>query len=73
MDALLAQQGEWRISAAGLREQLSGLILSKVLPPYTEFYNAHSATKFSKKHMEQYLRFAPVFVERNLRSFFGKS
>ncbi len=73
MDALLAQQGEWRISAAGLREQLGAQVLGKVLPVYAEFFAAYSTVRFSSKHTEQYLRFPPAFVERNLKSFFGRS
>ena len=73
MDALLAQQGEWRVSATGLREQLRQQIIAKILPVYTDFFNAYSTVKFSKKHMSEYLRYPPGFVEKNLKIFFGKA
>ena len=73
MDALLAQQGEWRVSTSGLREKISIQLLETILPVYTEFFNNYSGIKFSKKHMNEYLRYPPAQVERNLRSFFGKS
>lgn len=72
MDALLAQQGEWRISAPILRETLTAQLVARVVPPYSEFYAAFSPVKFSKKHMEQYLRYSPESVERHLQSFFGR-
>jgi hypothetical protein len=73
MDALLAQQGEWRISATGLREQLGQQLVNKISPVFTEFYNSFASVKFSKKHSEQYLRFSPTVVEKNLQNFFGKN
>ena len=73
MDALLTQQGEWRVSSAGLREHLGNLLVAKICRFYTPFFDTYSATSFSKKHMEDYLRFPPKDVERALRYFFGKS
>lgn len=73
MDALLTQQGEWRISATGLREQLGQQLVNKILPVYAEFYDSFASLKFSKKHSKQYLRFSPVNVEKNLQNFFGKN
>jgi hypothetical protein len=73
MDALLTQQGEWRISATGLREQLGQQLINKISPVYAEFHNSFSSCKFSKKHSDQYLRFSPTNVEKNLQSFFGKN
>lgn len=73
MDALLAQQGEWRVSSSGLREHMSAQLTEAILPVYTEFYNTYAAVKFSKKHMNEYLRFPPAQVERNLKTFFGRS
>jgi hypothetical protein len=73
MDALIAQQGEWRISAAGLREQVRQQLLKSIMPPYAEFFNSFSTVQFSRKHMNQYIRFPPQEVERILWNFFGKN
>ena len=73
MDALLMQQGEWRVSSAGLREHLGIMLVAKICPLYGQFYGTYSTIPFSKKHMEDYLRFPPSDVERALRFFFGKS
>ena len=73
MDALLTQQGEWRVSSAGLREHLGNLLVAKICRFYTPFFDTYSSTNFSRKHMEEYLRFPPKDVERALRYFFGKS
>lgn len=73
MDALLAQQGEWRVASAGLRERLSALMVSKLIPVYTKWYNEYSAVKFSKKHMDEYLKYPPNVVERHLAGFFGRA
>jgi len=73
MEALRAQQGEWRVSSTGLREHMSAQLQDTVLPVYTEFYNTYAAVKFSKKHMDRYLRFPPAEVEWNLKTFFGRS
>jgi hypothetical protein len=115
MEALLARQGEWRVSSSGtsihtyfhiltcilysimcmfmyasacilcqymndcstlnlgLREHMSAQLLEAILPVYTEFFNTYASVKFSKKHMNEYLRFQPAQVERNLKTFFGRS
>ena len=73
MDALLAQQGEWRVASAGLRERLSQLMVSKVSPVYTRWFNEYSVVKFSKKHTDDYLKYPPSIVERHLAGFFGRT
>lgn len=73
MDALLAQQGEWRVASAGLRERLSAMMVAKILTEYTTFYNTYSIVKFSKKHMDEYLKYPPAVVERHLTGFFGRA
>eukprot|EP01038_Epipyxis_sp_PR26KG_P012873 gene12873-17251_t len=55
MEAFLSQQGEWRISATGLREQISNELVNRI------------------KHMNEYIKYTPQDVERNLVSFFGRS
>lgn len=72
MDAFLAQQGDWRISSSTLRETMSKQLLQRVFPPYLQFFNTYSAVKFSKKHMNEYLKFTPAQVEHHLRGFFGR-
>jgi Exo70 exocyst complex subunit len=73
MDALLSQQGEWRVSSSLLREILGTELLQKILPLYKDFFNKYSKVQFSKKHMGEYLRFPPEDVERLLKNFFGKT
>jgi hypothetical protein len=73
MDALLAQQGEWRVASAGLRERLSQQMVARMMPVYSKWYNEYSVVKFSKKHMEEYLKYPPNVVERHLSGFFGRS
>ena len=72
IESFLAQQGEWRVSASGLRQHLSDKLLHTVLPVYTQFFSVYSTTKFSKKHSSMYLRFPPQDVERIFKTFFGK-
>jgi Exo70 exocyst complex subunit len=73
MDALLSQQGEWRVSSSLLREILGTELLQKILPLYKDFFAKYSKVQFSKKHMSEYLRFPPEDVERLLKNFFGKT
>jgi hypothetical protein len=73
MDALLAQQGDWRVSSAGLRAELSAGLRNAVLPTYSKFFSTYSVVKFSKKHMTEYLRFKPADVEGKLNAFFGRA
>lgn len=71
MDALLSQQGEWRVSAVGLRESMPNYMQEAIYPTYKEFFEKYSVIKFSKKHMERYLRYNPEEVKVSLVSFFG--
>jgi hypothetical protein len=73
VDALVAQQGEWRISSSGLRDHIHTLLIERIMPVYSEFFNYFSGVQFSKKHMDQYLRFPPQEIERILSNFFGKN
>ena len=72
MEALLSQQGEWRISSSSLRESLTANLLSKVVGAYNNFFAAYSVVKFSKKHMSEYLKFTPAQLENHLKGFFGR-
>lgn len=71
MDALLLQQGEWRISSPDLRSHMGALLASHVVPTWTSFFNANSTVPFSKKHLKEYLRFPPHDVQQILSHFFG--
>lgn len=71
MDALLAQQGEWRVTSVDLRTELAGLLVSRVVPVWSAFFDAHSSTPFTKKHIKEYLRFPPHDVTNILAHFFG--
>ena len=72
MDALLAQQGEWRVSSSFLREQLSTALVARIQQTYGPFFSTYSTVKFSKKHMEEYLKYTPAQVENNLKAFYGR-
>lgn len=73
MDAFLAQQGEWRVSSAALRDVLAQQLTQRILSTYATFFATYSAIKFSKKHMNEYLKYTPAQLELHLRSFFGRS
>lgn len=73
LEALLAQQGEWRVSSSGLRDSLSQQLTNRILPTYSSFFSSYSGVRFSKKHMTDYVRFTPQAVEAHLRSFFGRA
>jgi hypothetical protein len=73
MDAFLAQQGEWRVSSSSLRDVLAQQLTQRVLATYTTFFATYSAVKFSKKHMNEYLKYTPAQLEQHLRSFFGRA
>jgi hypothetical protein len=70
--ALLAQQGEWRVSSSTLREMLTIQMTNRILQTYSQFFSTYSAVKFSKKHMNEYLKYTPAQLEQYLRSFFGR-
>ena len=71
IDALLLQQGEWRIPAQGLRDLLTNKLLDTLMPVYQDFFSTYSIIPFSKKHMAQYLRYPPHEVEQVIKSFFS--
>ena len=73
MEALLAQQGEWRVSSSTLRETLTTALLSRVVSTYNTFFSSYSNVKFSKKHMSEYLKFTPDQLQNHLKGFFGRT
>jgi hypothetical protein len=70
MEAWTSHQGEWRISNELLRESIKKDLVRKIMPMYTEFYDVYHQIRFSKKHMDQYLKFPPEDVERIIQGFF---
>eukprot|EP00981_Chlorochromonas_danica_P016194 scaffold16024_cov258-Ochromonas_danica.AAC.4 len=73
LEALLTQQGEWRVSSSGLRDSLSEELVGRIAPTYSQFFNTYSTIRFSKKHMHEYVKFNPTQVESQLRGFFGRT
>ena len=73
LDALLVQQGEWRVASAGLRDRLSAMMVTKIVDVYTNFFNTYSIVKFSKKHMDEYLKYPPNVAKQHLTGFFGRA
>jgi Exo70 exocyst complex subunit len=70
MEAWTSHQGEWRISNEFLRGSVKKDLTRKIVPMYTEFYDIYSQIRFSKKHMDQYLKFPPEDVDRIIQGFF---
>jgi len=68
--ALKSQQLEWRIAYADLRNELDERIEQSVVSAYTEFYNSNSKVNFSKKHMDQYVKYKPDEVHFILVNYF---
>ena len=73
LEALLAQQGAWRISSASLRNDMGKQLADTVIPSYTRFYEQYSTVNFSKRHMDQYVRFTADDARLILLRFFGGS
>ena len=61
---------DWRVLDDSLRYSLLAKLVEEVLEPYTEFYLTHSIVKFSKKHMDEYLRFPPNRVQTLIEGMF---
>lgn len=70
VEALLTHQGEWRVSSPELRELVGAELMRKIIPPYTTFFNKYSKIHFSKRHMDDYLKFPPTDLEHILKGFF---
>ncbi len=73
LEALLAQQGAWRISSATLRFELGRQMADTIIPAYKAFYDKYSTTNFSKRHLDQYVRFTSEDANLILGRFFGGS
>ena len=70
IDGLLAMQAHWRITSQDLRTRVEAQLVQQVLESYQVFYGAYSTEKFSKKHMDQYLRYPPTEVEAVFKKIF---
>lgn len=70
MKALESMRGEWRVISPKLRESLTAELVQTIVPPYTEFWKAHSQENFSKKHMSEYLEYEPAAVSNIMSKFF---
>jgi hypothetical protein len=71
LEALLAQQGAWRVSSAKLRDDLGRQLADTVIPVYRDFYGTYSKVQFTKKHLDQYIRFTAEDAKVVLERFFG--
>ena len=71
IEALLSQQGAWKVSAPALRDELGISIADAVYPYYRAFYQEYHGTNFSKRHMDQYVKFTPEDVKILLLRFFS--
>jgi hypothetical protein len=71
MDTLQILQSNWRISSTDLRENVRKQLVSLVVPVYAEFFATYSSVHFSKKHMDEYLKYPPKNVENILMSLFS--
>jgi len=71
LEALLAQQGAWRVSGVALRDGLGKQLAETIVPVYAAFYDKYSKTNFSKRHMDQYIRFTAEDAKLILGRFFG--
>jgi len=49
-----------------LRAMLQKDIKNEFLPKYTRFYEKYSKIQFSKKNMDEYLRYTPALVEEHI-------
>ena len=62
VDEIYLNQKRFSVPDPTLRAKLRADAKETVLPPYTDFYTKFSTVQFSKKHMDQYLRFPPKTV-----------
>ena len=71
LEALLAQQGAWRISSGLLRDEIGKQLADTIIPTYSKFYDTYSKVNFSKRHIDQYVRFTADDANLILGRFFG--
>ena len=71
LNALLENQGAWRVSSPPLREKLGRMLSEAVTPQYEAFHNEYHKSNFSKRHLDQYIKFSPDEVRMLLLRFWG--
>jgi hypothetical protein len=71
LEALLAQQGAWRVSSGKLRDDLGRQLADTIVPVYRDFYAKYSIVSFTKRHLDQYIRFTAEDAQLILERFFG--
>ena len=62
LEEIYQHQKQFSVPDASLRTRLREEAKAIVVEPYSNFYNKYSGVQFSKKHMEQYLKFPPKAV-----------
>jgi exocyst complex component 7 len=71
LDAVYQNQKLLAVPDMALRQQLRQEAKDTVMAPYTAFFTRFSEVQFSKKHMEQYLRFPPRTVSTMIDELFS--
>lgn len=71
LEEVYQHQKLFSVPDASLRQRLRQQAKDTVVRPYTTFFNKVSEIQFSKKHMEQYLRFPPKTVTTMLDDLFS--
>ena len=71
LDDIYQHQKIYSVPDSSLRQRLRQQAKDAVLGPYTEFFNKVSEIQFSKKHMDQYLRFPPKTVSTMLDELYS--
>lgn len=71
MEEIYTHQRGFSVPDRGLREKLREEAKTTLLPSYTAFYDKFKGIQFSKKHMEQYLRFSPETVAKMVEELYS--
>jgi len=71
MDEIYTHQKGFSVPDGGLRGRLREEAKMTLLPSYTAFYEKFQGTQFSKKHMDQYLRFPPATVGKMVEELYA--
>lgn len=71
LEEIYQHQKVFSVPDSSVRQRLRNQAKETVVGPYTNFFNKVSDIQFSKKHMEQYLRFPPKTVSTMLDDLFS--
>jgi hypothetical protein len=71
MEGIYTHQKGFSVPDGGLRGRLREEAKMTLLPSYTAFYEKFQGTQFSKKHMDQYLRFPPATVGKMVEELYA--